>query len=660
MTVRGFVTPALPPGARVVVGGIVATPIVAAASVAGRPRLGSGLQAANAGETTSFVASVPLQGGRNRLPVYVEDEDGNASEDLAEVLLESEGVPMEFSFDPVLRQIVGLAPTIDTRISGRVLIEYDTVMRSFELHRVGSMTDFATSGSCYRSARREFLHLRILPESGYELLRYDLDSRLTDVLISFDYDPGDGYTGPGGPIVLACGPDADDAYMLANYFRDDFESRRSVILRLQPAAGTAAVHTETDLDAQPRWRAFDMAWSPESLITMEDISNVAPLTRVDLLDGTRSDFTPGLNVGGVGLVAALPKVYVDAVDGPLEIDVSDPDAPTQRAILNVPEDDELYPLLGSQFAHDPTVDTLLVADPGYEALLEVDLATGKPRVLLQRSLGSGPGLSGPSYLALAPALDELFVVDSRRRLRLIHVELPAGDRRVLANFPNAFSEDARGLAFDSDNRRLYVASFMRILAVDADTGAVTTLASSQTAAGSGFPFGGANALHFDAHTSRLVYLDGEGQALVAIDPASGARSVVSRAGHRGEGPPLDNPAGVVLDARRNVYYVTNQRSGNLMRIDPETGDRAIMLSTCPDPISPDETLGGLTYHPAEDALRLYGDKRFRYDLEAGVCRVVDERGPEWIESESGQIFATGGGGIGQVDRESGEFVLISR
>lgn len=97
-----------------------------------------------------------------------------------------------------------------------------------------------------------------------------------------------------------------------------------------------------------------------------------------------------------------------------------------------------------------------------------------------------------------------------------------------------------------------------------------------------------------------------------------------------------------------------------MRIDPDTGDRTIVLSTCPDPIGGDESLRGLSYHPSEDALRIYGDRRFRYRLDSGACQVLDEAGPERIESASGQIFAVGVHGIGQIDAETGEFVVISR
>lgn len=608
-----------------------------------------------------FRRLVPLQGGRNRLPVHVEDGDGNASDDLAEVLLDSEGIPLEFTFDPVLRQIVGLAPNIDFRSGGRVLVEYDTVTRTFELHQIGSATDFATSGHCYRSARREFLHLRFLFPIGFELIRYQLDARTSDVLLAFEFDPSDGYLGPSGNPVLVCGPDDYDAYMLANYsLEGDFDSRRSMIFRLQPTEGTATVLTETDLDAEPPWRAVRMAWSPEGLITMEDISAVAPLTRVDLLDGTRSDFTPGLDVGGLGLIAALPRIFVDAVEGLIEIDVTDTSMPMKRPVLGVPDDDELYPVLGSRFDYDPGADSLLVADVGYGALLEIDLDSGKPRMLLQLSLGSGPGLSGPSLLALTPDLSEIFVADQRRHQRLIQITLPSGDRRLLGTYPEQFSEDARGLALDSVRRRLYFANTARILAVDADSGAATTLAARDSAVGSGFPFGNVQGMLLDADGSRLIYVDVVHDALVALDPISTVRSVVSRSGERGAGPPLDNPVGIVFDAIRNVFFVTNQRSGNLMRIDPETGDRTIVLSNCPDPIGPDETLGGLTLHTSEDALRIYGDRRFRFDLESGGCEIVDESGPQWIESESGQIFAVGVDGIGQIDRESGEFVLISR
>ncbi len=55
-----------------------------------------------------------------------------------------------------------------------------------------------------------------------------------------------------------------------------------------------------------------------------------------------------------------------------------------------------------------------------------------------------------------------------------------------------------------------------------------------------------------------------------------------------------------------------------MRIDADNGDRTIVLSACPDPIGGDESLSGLSFHPSEDALRIYGDRRFRYRLDSGA------------------------------------------
>jgi len=55
-----------------------------------------------------------------------------------------------------------------------------------------------------------------------------------------------------------------------------------------------------------------------------------------------------------------------------------------------------------------------------------------------------------------------------------------------------------------------------------------------------------------------------------------------------------------------------------MRIDPDPGDRTMVLSTVPVSIAADETLSRLSYqHPSEDTLRIYRD-RVRGDPQAGA------------------------------------------
>lgn len=76
-------------------------------------------------------------------------------------------------------------------------------------------------------------------------------------------------------------------------------------------------------------------------------------------------------------------------------------------------------------------------------------------------------------------------------------------------------------------------------------------------------------------TGDLLVTESSNDALYAISPANGRRSLISKSGVRGSGPAITNPVDVVVDANQNIYLLDTVLQG-VVQVDRNTGDRTIV------------------------------------------------------------------------------------
>ncbi|MGE3173402.1 MAG: hypothetical protein AB7O97_12325 [Planctomycetota bacterium] len=164
-------------------------------------------------------------------------------------------------------------------------------------------------------------------------------------------------------------------------------------------------------------------------------------------------------------------------------------------------------------AFDAPRDRFLVLDTGRAAVVVVDRGTGARSILSDAANGAGPEFGRPRRLVLQD--DRALVVDSRRGA-VLAVDLVTGDRSIVtgpARGTGAALPGGRGAARLGD--RLYLGQF---------------------SSGEGSAAG--------------VY----GTTLAAVDPATGARTIVSD-NDRGSGPRLNTVFDVCADAGRSRLVV---------------------------------------------------------------------------------------------------------
>lgn len=210
---------------------------------------------------------------------------------------------------------------------------------------------------------------------------------------------------------------------------------------------------------------------------------------------------------------------------------------------------------------------------------------------------------------------------------LVAIDLPTGDREVVsdANVGTGTAlVDPRALAFDADHSRCFVWDEGRdaVISVDALTGDRALVSS--TARGTGPALTSVRALAFDAARSRLLAADvgATETVLVAIDPATGNRTVIT-----GSGPVLELPRSLVVDGDR--AHVGDASLRAIVTVDLLAGDRAILSDSA-------HGQGPLFVSP--NSLALMGGRVLVLDASLNTLFSVD--------GTTGERAAISGGGVG--------------
>ncbi len=229
---------------------------------------------------------------------------------------------------------------------------------------------------------------------------------------------------------------------------------------------------------------------------------------------------------------------------------------------------------------------LVTAGPfGSKAVLAVDLATGNRTVISDANTGSGTALGDPQDIVLDTANNRALVVDLGLKA-VLAVDLATGNRTVIsdANTGSGMAlSDPVGIALDTaNNRALVVDSGLNskaVLAVDLATGDRSVISDANT--GSGTTLGSPVGIVLDTANNRALVTDGFFglKAVVAVDLATGNRTMISDA-NTGSGAVLGDPRGIALDTANNRALVVDSglNSKAVLAVNLATGNRTTVIS----------------------------------------------------------------------------------
>ena len=554
-----------------------------------------------------FVAKVPLGGGRARLPITVEDDEGDTTDELDEVVVVLEAIPSTFALDAGRNRLVGMAYEQRGPHFTMVAVDYD--LATDELIVLPTPQFTGLSGWCHAFGNdvSAFAILESEGETALYTLAFGASEAHRVGLI--DYDPGPDWV---QPFIrgLECAADGQQVFAYYEATSEVDGNVHSALLTIQVQTGAV------DVLSLPSWRPVHMTLDGNELV----VHGNGPLRAVDVSNGATRILTPGASVPVISMAPDLENGRIFYTQGLDLLSIETGELGAITTISSVPRDHPLAFDLVRSMVFDPSRNRVLMGDEGFDAIIAVDIATGERSEVRARSLGEGPRLRQPQFMVIAEDLGLLYIADQGGNAspRLFEIELLTGARRQLATFDDHITS----LALDQQNRVAYVSHLREVIAVDVKSGASTVVASENV--GLGAPVGVLNGLLWDSERQQLLIADGEQQSIVAFDPATGLRSVVSKAESVGAGPPFSVNHSMTFAGDPNALFVSNQGSGIVIRVDMATGDRSIFLEECdgsPETRFPgqQESLGQLAYDPLRDRLLVQGWGLFEADPQTGKC-----------------------------------------
>ncbi len=383
-------------------------------------------------------------------------------------------------------------------------------------------------------------------------------------------------------------PDAPngESYILMSNFAD------GTTITVDPATGQRTILSrskEPQIAEGPGFISItDIALSKDGKTLMVlDLAQEAAIG-VDLETGTRTALTQS-HFGSVGSGFDMLNPHgIVAVDGGYML--TDFGAPGVLFVDNAGARSEFSVTPVNGFNQIRAFDLLAngdyaAADFGGERVFIIDGETGERTVVSGQGRGAGPKLNGP--VSVDELDEDTLIVSEFSSQSVLLIDKASGDREYLTS-------------------------------------------SAENGRGEG-PILGTRGLTLDPNNpARMLATDFALDAVISVDMATGNRSIHSSAisdTPRGEGPPLNNPFGIDIDADGTIY-VSDMGMRAVVAIN-EAGDRKI--------ISSNDDIGEGIKFGSPWGLRLIDGEIYVGDG-PGVIKVDRQTGDRTLVSPGGPIF----------------------
>lgn len=410
-----------------------------------------------------------------------------------------------------------------------------------------------------------------------QLMEVDLTSGERNNISGSGRGLGDVFQGLADVVVVAAGDRAyaTDIVKLSIFTVDLATGDRTVLSG--PGVGTGPDITSPN--------GIELLESAQTVIVAD--GNSHSVLQVDVTTGNRASITE-IEPAGSGPALESPRaVAVDEESNVLYI-------AEQKSILRVNQaTGERTTLPGSTpiledvvaMVFDPSEGQLIASD-SVLGIVSIDPGTGVVTTISNASKGSGIPLETLKDIALDLPEKRLLAIESSSGtppIALIAIDLDDGDRVSLSsdvqgtgpNFTNPV-----GLGNDGTRKRAIVTDdgLDAVLFVNLTSGDRTILSDAGT--GGGVPMGSPGDVTVDTDRDRVILINRTAldRQVLSVDPVTGERFLLSAnlALGRHMGPPLAVPAGVALEAERNLLHVTDLFQSSLLTVDLANGERIIV------------------------------------------------------------------------------------
>ena len=231
--------------------------------------------------------------------------------------------------------------------------------------------------------------------------------------------------------------------------------------------------------------------------------------------------------------------------------------------------------------------SVLVSECLHGQLVSIDPSDGARSILTPPFRGDGPPLIGVRAMALRQSGDTLITLngkggtpDTGSVSNVTSVDTTTGHRAILSNAAVGSGEvmaDVFDVIDDSAHGRYLVTDRQAkaVIAIDPDTGDRAIL-SDNLSHGSGAQFEVPLGIAIDTARNRAIVVDVALDALIGVDLETGDRTIITQVGGAGSGEDFDVPVDIEIDVANDRAFVTDQFLGVVFSVDLISGARAIL------------------------------------------------------------------------------------
>lgn len=328
------------------------------------------------------------------------------------------------------------------------------------------------------------------------------------------------------------------------------------------------------------------------------VSDLDRLVSINLASGMRSIISgPGVG-SGVDFLDAVSIVLkgdrVLALDSSLDAVISVDRVTGNRAVIsNAVNGTGINFSLPVDMALNAAGNSLMVTDQALNALIAVDLAAGAS--LGNRSVisggdgaggvvGTGTALSEPLAVTYNHLTGNAYVADRMINTRIRDVDLLSGNR-VIASGPAVGAGVNIGwvsdMDFDGGNNRLLAVSSVSGTVIEADfsSGRGDRTIISSEVIGSGPDITSLQSVVWDSGNGRILITDDGWDSVLAVNPASGDRAILSAGTRIGSGASM-NASSIAYDSAndRALVYSALVSGESVVAVNLSTGARTALAS----------------------------------------------------------------------------------
>ena len=551
----------------------------------------------------TWTAIVPLVLGENTLIVETVDDQSNVDDEAAEVRVQAGAYP--FLRGPNAGDVV-----VDIN-NNRALVVDSTLDALFAF-------DLSTGARTVLSAQRAQdnfgaqepvgggIDLRNPRYMVFDSLnnRVIVNELLLDQIIAIDLASGERSeflnqnTGGSGPVLTLLRSQVLDLANNRVLVMDGFNGNVR-LFAVDLTTGNRSLISSAGRGSGPSLNVADaiaLDAANNRLLAADSNSARGAVIAIDLDSGNRTVLS-GFNATNDQLLGAGPEfvspesVDFDADNGRLLIADASLDsvfivdlATGERSVVtgNVPNVDdvrgegpEFIGLVGAVFLGDTQA---AAVDRDLDTVVVIDLASGDRRLLPGNAIGEGPRFNTPRGFVQLD--DRIFVSDSQSNQILV-VDRVTGDRSIFVDGADSLLNQPRALTLDGENNRLLVIDNVdeaaRLLTIDLSDQSLTLLSGDGVGIGPELlePAG----VVLDRSNDRLLVVDQDQDALLAIELGTGNRSVITN--QESEGPEIGFLTGVALSRDGQTAFLLDSGSSALFAVDLVTGTRTIVSGRIP-------------------------------------------------------------------------------